>query len=560
MRRNVVRSRVHFCRALGLAVGFALLPASAALALSPTATVYSSAVAGTLSPVRAAGSVPQLASAATSASPIRGVRRVPHGSSVTSLAVPAPPRASAQGLASAPPSSLLENFNGVSSRDSAVTNFGSEFEPPDQGLCAGNGFVVEMVNSAYTVYRPNGSVVTGPFNVNGPFDEGLTEFTSDPRCHFDAATHTWFATILFINATNDASRIDLAVNTSGDPTKPWTTYRIDTTDTGGKTGPKHPGCPCFGDQPLLGIDANNVYISSNEFSILGPQFNGAQIYAIAKSDLMTPGPPSPPAHFVHFDKLNIGGAAAASVQPSLTTGTAPAEFFLNSLDPNGTFDQRVGVWAMTNRGVVATGGTPTLSSTVISSEAYGVPPGAVQKGASSLIDAGDDRMQQVQYIGGDVWGALGSSVTIPNDSAARAGAAWFDVRPTLANGKISAAPLHRQGYVVVSGNYLLYPAIQATPSGKVAMVMTLSGKTHFPSAAYATLANGATAFGDVTVAAAGTTHYDPAATRWGDYSWAVLDPSGKSVWMATEYVPPKASQTPDGLRDWGTRVINLATG
>jgi hypothetical protein len=81
--------------------------------------------------------------------------------------------------------SLLANFNGVSSRDSAVTNFGAEFEPPDQGLCAGNGYVVEMVNSAYTVYRPNGSVVTGPFNVNGPFDEGLTEFTSDPtssRC------------------------------------------------------------------------------------------------------------------------------------------------------------------------------------------------------------------------------------------------------------------------------------------------------------------------------------------------------------------------------------------
>jgi hypothetical protein len=552
-------SRVRFCRALGLAVGFVLMLAPAALAQSPTTTVYSSAVAGTLSPASALGPTPQLASASRSASPIRGARRFPPSSSTSALAVTAPPRATAQALSGAPTSSLLANFNGVSSRDSAVTNFGSEFEPPDQGLCAGNGFVVEMVNSAYTVYRPNGSVVSGPFNVNGPFDEGLTEFTSDPRCHFDAATHTWFATILFINATNDASRIDLAVNTSGDPTKPWTTYRIDTTDTGGKTGPKHAGCPCLGDQPLLGIDANNVYVSTNEFSILGPQFNGAQIYAIAKSDLMTPGPARSLAHFVHFDKLSIGGAAATSVQPSLTAGAAPAEFFLSSLDPNGTFDQRVGVWAMTNRAAVATGGTPTLSSTVISSEAYGVPPGAVQKGASSLLDAGDDRMQQVQYIGGDVWGALDSSITIPNDSPARAGAAWFDVRPTLSNGVVSAAPLHRQGYVALAGDYLLYPAVQATPSGKVAMVMTLSGKSHFPSAAYSVLANGATSFGDVTVAAAGATHYDPAATRWGDYSWAVLDPSGKSVWMATEYIPPKASQTPDGLTNWGTRVINLAT-
>jgi hypothetical protein len=80
----------------------------------------------------------------------------------------------------------------------------------------------------------------------------------------------------FISADNTTSRIDLAVNTSGDPTKAWTVYRIDTTDLGASTGPKHPGCPCFGDQPLLGIDAYNVF-STNEFSILGPQFNGAQI-------------------------------------------------------------------------------------------------------------------------------------------------------------------------------------------------------------------------------------------------------------------------------------------
>ena len=85
---------------------------------------------------------------------------------------------------------ILSNFDGVSSLDSAVTNFGAEFEPPDQGLCVGNGFVVEPVNSAFTIYRPNGSLVSGPLNVNVLFSEGLTEFTSDPRCYFDKATHT----------------------------------------------------------------------------------------------------------------------------------------------------------------------------------------------------------------------------------------------------------------------------------------------------------------------------------------------------------------------------------
>jgi hypothetical protein len=92
--------------------------------------------------------------------------------------------------------SILSNFDGVSSLDSGITNFGAEFEPPDQGLCVGNGFVVEPVNSAFTIYRRDGSVVIGPFNVNVLFNEGLLEFTSDPRCYFDKPTHTWFAIIL----------------------------------------------------------------------------------------------------------------------------------------------------------------------------------------------------------------------------------------------------------------------------------------------------------------------------------------------------------------------------
>jgi hypothetical protein len=97
--------------------------------------------------------------------------------------------------------------------------------------------------------------------------------------------------------TSTQSRIDLAVNTSGDPTTPWTPYQIDTTDIGGKTGPNHPGCPCLGDQPTLGIDPSNVYITTNEFSLLRPEFNGAQVYAIAKSELVPAGPSATPAPF-----------------------------------------------------------------------------------------------------------------------------------------------------------------------------------------------------------------------------------------------------------------------
>ena len=65
-------------------------------------------------------------------------------------------------------------------------------------------------------------------------------------------------------------------------------------------------------------------------------------------------------------------------------------------------------------------------------------------------------------------------------------------------------------------------------------------------------------FGPVHDAAPGYGHYDLKATRWGDYSWAVLDPSSEAFWMATEYIPPLNSQTLDRKANWGTRVLAVS--
>jgi hypothetical protein len=520
-----------------------------AQAASAGVTTYASVSHGSATRVQRATSA-LVAPSAQRSGPI-GARRLPTAQSAS-------PQSSARGVAPALSAAglgkVVHNFNGTSSRDSEVTNFNADFEPPDQGLCVGNGYVLEPVNSAYIIYKANGTVVRGPFNVNDLFNEGSEEFTSDPRCYYDAPTHTWFASILFINSTSTASHMDLAVNSSGDPTTLWTQYQINTNDDGVNGQPSHPGCPCFGDQPLLGVDQTNVYLSTNEFSILGPQFNGAQIYAVDKADLVKG---KATARFAHFDDLSIGGATAASVQPAITHGSQAAEYFLSSLDPDGTGDNRVGVWAMTNRGVVASGGTPTLTSTVITSEPYAIPPAAKQKGATSKIDSGDDRMQQAQFINGSLWGELGTSVTIAGDATARAGAAWFQVHPKLSGGKISAAALKRQGYVVSPRGYVIYPALQADTAGRAAMVFTLTSTSRYPSAAFATLTAIGATFSAPTVYGAGTGPYDPAATRWGDYSWAVLSPNADAVWIATEYVPPVSSQTATRLRNWGTRTAEV---
>jgi hypothetical protein len=45
------------------------------------------------------------------------------------------------------------SFNGLNHRDQRLANGGNQFslEPPDQGLCVGNGYVVEAINSVLKV-------------------------------------------------------------------------------------------------------------------------------------------------------------------------------------------------------------------------------------------------------------------------------------------------------------------------------------------------------------------------------------------------------------------------
>ena len=551
---------MNLTRMGGLGVAAAASLATIATMLAP-AVAQASASGGSPAPAvtRYAGTpglarlVPrhQPAAATPRPQPVpRGARRLPSGHYQAAEAVPGAPASPSAAAATATRSTVV-NFNGVSSRDSQVTNFEQMFEPPDQGLCKGGRFVLEPINSAYRIYRTTGKSVRGPFNINDLFNVGAAEFTSDPRCWFDSSTQTWFATILFINSTGTSSSLLIAVRHNRDPRGLWTEYAIDTTDPGGN------GCPCFGDQPRLGIDQTNLYVTADEFSILGPQFNGAEMWAIDKSDLVN-GAASP--HFAHFAGLTLDNQLTLAPQPALSQGHPDAEYLLSSLDFNGTGDHRIGVWAVTNRDQVGLGNSPTLTSTIIDSEAYAIPPPAKQKGSKSRLDSGDDRMQQTQFTGGTVWGELTTAVKPAGDSAVRAGGAWFQVKPTLGSGGIDGASIVRQGYIAAVGRYEIYPAVQPDAAGNAAVVFTLTNGARFPSAAYATLRASGSNFGPAVVAAPGTGPYDPNATRWGDYSFAVPDRTTDSAWLATEYIPPKSSQTTTGRRNWGTRVFEVPLG
>lgn len=444
---------------------------------------------------------------------------------------------------------------------------GIDVEPPDEGLGAGNGYVFNLVNLAGAIYSANGTILAGPFSLSAFFIEPpafSTVLISDPRVYYDPSTNRWFATELEFNlAKENESHLDLAVSLTGNPTLGWNVYTIDTTDPNGYE------CPCFSDYPILGIDRYNLYISGNEFSIAGTAFNGAEIFAISKSQLVE-GVTFP--NYVRFGSLSISGAPAYHVQPAITYGNPAAEFFLNSLDPNSTFDNRLGVWAMTNRQSVTTGsGMPTLSSTIITSETYGFPPNAqtppgynsgLKAPTTGIVQTDFDAMEEVQYINGHLDSALNTAVTIPGDTSERAGIAWFQVKPVLSGNVISHhSYVMHQGYVASRGLFLMYPHINEAPNGNMAMVFGLGGPITYLSAAYDVKLWGSSNFGAIHVPGPGV---DPdngftgtaafgGAGRWGDYSNGEIIPSNNRIWLATQYIPNNGDQ----FANWGNRILEL---
>jgi hypothetical protein len=501
-------------------------------------------------------------------------------------------------------SELTSSFQGLNHFDQRTANGGNQFslEPPDQGLCTGNGQIVEAVNDVMSVYSAGGTR-TPVVDLNTFF--GLPaainrttgargDFLSDPKCYFDTATNRFFLTILQEDpAPSPRAHTLIAVSKTGDATGSWWLYSLDATDDGLNGTPSHPGCPCFGDQPLIGADKNGFYISTNEF---GATFNGAQIYAMSKTALENGTVPP----VVQFQSPPLAESLAYSVQPatsptsaSYDTANGGTEYFLSSLDFDGTLDNRVAAWAIINTKSLNSA-TPklTLQSLVVPSENYATPVPADQKagphplgdiGAPSLLggpagqpentlNSNDDRMNQAVYVGGYLWGGVNTLFKDAHGDS-KSGIAWFKVfAKSLPVGKFMLAAVVKQGYVAPTGENVLFPSIGVTPAGKAVMVFTLSGPDYFPTAAYSVFDG--SGFHTIKVASAGVgpadgfTGYQPIAPdgveRWGDYSAAVSTPDG-TVWVAQEYIAQSCTDaqyaadttcggTRTSLANWSTRI------
>ena len=517
---------------------------------------------------------------------------------------------------------LFRGFDGLNFHDQRFANGGNQFsvEPPDQGLCAGNGFVMESVNDVLAIYDRSGNQLVGPVDLNtfygyaaainrttGAYGPSIT----DPSCYYDADTQRWFQIALTLDRVGTTSELagtnhlDIAVSQTADPTGAWNIYRLPVQNNGTEGTPDH-GCSegyCLGDYPHIGADANAIFLTTNEFSLFGPGFYGAQIYAISKRGLAS-GAASPNVVLFNAGDPSVP-APAFTVWPAVSpagqyaTTRGGTEYFLSSdavFYESGT-SNTLWVWSVSNTSKIDRAPQAlTLNVFPLTVQPYAVPSslaeqkpgntplrdcfadptcGAVYLGYPTIVystprrlGVNDSRMQQVAYANGKLWGALDTDVMLEGGDHG-SGVNYFVINP-------GSGVIFANDTLALPDANLTYPAVAVTNSGRGVIAFTVVGPNDYPSAGYAGLDANAGA-DDVHVAAAGVGPWDGftgipylggGRPRWGDYGAAVVD--GNSVWLASEYIAQTCTEveyelTPFGqcggtrgaLGNWATRISNV---
>jgi hypothetical protein len=505
-------------------------------------------------------------------------------------------------------SSMHLGFDGLDGYDSwklnpisgASTPGNLELEPPDQALCVGGGYVMEAVNDALIVYSAStNQIAAGPVSLYDAMDVSLAahpagcilnstctiDELADPRCMYDSGN--FYVTATHIKYDGSESDLRLLVLPAGSTT--GAAYLIPTTQGG-----------LFEDQPLLGADANNIYISGNSFSISSnPRFEGAEIFAVPKSDLTT------------FEILVP--TDAASISPAVSPGgdydtdNGGTEFFLISNVGATTPQKKVEILALIGTCAVPspgqTPGCPFSYFTMLRpSKAYAVPPFASEMsgpnplgqslGVSTVprLDTGDQRMQQVVYTGGKLYGALTTAIAVGGQI--QSGILWLEASPKLkvkprksGPPRVKAQARFKSGYIAASGYDLLYPSIAVLPAPAAAnsagvglVAFDISGASIFPSVGYAKIFGAADRSIHIVVDGVGpddgftaypqfTNGPSDGIGRWGDYTATSVDESG-NFWFAGEYIAQNcdsseysSDDTCGGTRsphtNWATHITEI---
>ncbi|HVJ81639.1 MAG TPA: autotransporter-associated beta strand repeat-containing protein [Planctomycetia bacterium] len=393
--------------------------------------------------------------------------------------------------------------------------------PPDTQGAAGVDQIGILVNGRYKVFSKTGAqqqnLSQTTFFSNAGAGSGSA---GDPRILFDPLSGRWFA-VNFTSGNNN--NLLVAISAGADPTGQWKSIVIPT--SGGT----------FKDFPTLGLDANGLYIGTNNFS---GSFTGIGLYTIPKTSLLWSGAGSP-----SLTNLTSNNALSAN-----TFGTTPQQIVNFDVNQSGNTTRVIANWDNNDFRTFTinnTTGTTTLSgaTSVGTNSIMNQPPDANQPSGSANVSTGDYRVSANAVRVGDL-------VYFVNgvDSGGRA-----SVRYNVMN--VNTNTLVQQGIISDPNLGLYFPSIAVNELGEAVIAFSGSSSTQFIStyAVVSTTAGGLN-FGPVTQLSAGLGNYqgfDGAPYRWGDYSATSVDPADTGIFWAFQ---ERASSV---LQNWATQATEI---
>ncbi|MCE9557789.1 MAG: hypothetical protein K8R88_02445 [Armatimonadetes bacterium] len=411
----------------------------------------------------------------------------------------------------------------------------SGFIPPDTmgGVSPTQIFI--PVNGWFAIYNKSG-VQSFAASANTFFASVRNASNvSDPRVWFDKISQRWF--ICAINVTTP-NRVLLAVSSSATLTNNTSFSYFQFNQN--VVAPAGDASALF-DYPLMGIDANGIYIGGNMFA---PSYTGSAVFVVNKNSLIA-------GSLVVSVFRNVGFISPMGV---------------NNDDPAATNGLIAGVNTTTNLRVqkitnVTT--TPVLSAALnITVPTLSAPGSFPSPGNTLNVDNGDTRTMDAQIKLDRIsntrtlWLAHGSRVTNTGAGSSggdRNGTRFYEVT------NLAGTPTLRQSgtlFDAAAANKFTYGSVVMNGQGHAFVGATRYSATEFLGVAggmrLRTATLGSLGVPQILQAGAGNYQQDfgSGRNRWGDYSMTVVDPADdQTFWTFQEYA--------SAVNTWSVRCVQV---
>ncbi|MFA7361610.1 MAG: T9SS type A sorting domain-containing protein [Candidatus Kapaibacterium sp.] len=426
--------------------------------------------------------------------------------------------------------------------------------PPDNMGAVGPSQFITAVNGRIVSFNKSTGAADGIINASTDvFFNSVRNGsgTSDPRIRYDRLSQRWYVIIINVSTPN---RILLSVSSTSDITNSttWTFYYISieaVTPTISNT--------CLADYPTLGIDANALYIGTNNFCGSPTQsFNSTDGYVVNKQSLIT------------------GTMVLKVFRGLLPTSSSAGPYTpqgIDNFDASASEGYFIGVdnvafGKLTIRRVSNPGGTPTISSNIdltvpTTSYPVTVPHSGNTGGTNGYLDALDDRLFAAYIRNGRLWTAHNINVNasgVATGSRSRDAIRWYEIN------NLSTTPsLVQSGtvYDAAASNprYYWIPTISVSGQGHAAVGFSTAGANNRIDAGITgRLSNDALGTMQTPyIYTSSSTAYNPSGDpggsygrRWGDYSYVSVDPEDDmTMWTVQQFC--------NASNSYGVRVAKL---